>query len=57
MKIMKTKIHSRKDAIREKCKDCCCGDLKEIRDCHLKVCSLWPYRMGREVKGNEQTLE
>lgn len=34
-------------AIRAKCVDCCCGSLKEVRECHIKNCSLWPYRMGK----------
>ena len=33
-------------AIRLKCVDCCCHQLKEIRLCRIKDCSLWPYRMG-----------
>jgi len=34
-------------AIRVKCMDCCCGQAKEVRECELKNCSLWPYRMGK----------
>ncbi len=34
-------------AIRAKCLDCSCGQVKEIRECPVKNCALWPYRMGR----------
>lgn len=34
-------------AIRAKCLDCCCGQVKEIRECTLCKCTLHPYRMGR----------
>lgn len=33
-------------AIRAKCKDCCCGDNREIRECTITDCPLHPYRMG-----------
>ncbi|MHC4622135.1 MAG: hypothetical protein ACYTEQ_30730 [Planctomycetota bacterium] len=34
-------------AIRAKCLDCCCKQVKEIRECPIVDCALWPYRMGR----------
>lgn len=34
-------------AIRAKCLDCCCGQVKEIRECSIPRCSLYPYRMGK----------
>ncbi|MEC4681453.1 MAG: hypothetical protein VST67_12255 [Nitrospirota bacterium] len=34
-------------AIRAKCLDCCAGQVKEIRECPLTECALWPYRMGK----------
>ncbi len=34
-------------AIRAKCLDCTCNQPKEVRDCHITTCTLWPYRMGR----------
>jgi len=34
-------------AIRAKCLDCTCGQLKEIRFCTIINCPLYPYRMGR----------
>ena len=40
-------------AIRAKCIDCSCGSLKEVRECHMKDCSLWPYRMGKRPKNDK----
>jgi len=34
-------------AIRKKCLDCCCGSRKEIRECPVVECALYPYRFGR----------
>lgn len=33
-------------AIRQKCVDCCAGQLAEVRFCPCSTCPLWPYRMG-----------
>lgn len=38
-------------AIRAKClHDCCCGSVKEVRDCAATKCFLWPFRMGHRPK-------
>ncbi len=37
-------------AIRAACLHCCAGQAKEVRECHLDNCPLWPYRMGRNPK-------
>lgn len=34
-------------AIREKCRDCTCGQTKEIRLCPIKDCPLWLFRFGK----------
>ena len=34
-------------AIRKKCIDCCNGQYKEIKNCTVINCALYPYRMGR----------
>ena len=34
-------------AIRKKCLDCTCGQVKEIRLCPVVSCACWPYRFGR----------
>ena len=33
-------------AIRAKCLDCTCSQVKEVRSCPSYHCALWPYRMG-----------
>ncbi len=37
-------------AIRAKCIDCSCGQLKEVRECPITHCPLYPYRMGKRPK-------
>lgn len=39
----------RKQAIREKCIDCCGGFIREVKRCTAYTCPLWRWRMGREV--------
>ena len=34
-------------AIRAKCLDCSNWSVKEARECPVKTCPIWPYRMGR----------
>lgn len=41
---------TRAKAIRLKCIDCCCGNMAEVRKCPAENCSLWRYRMGKEIK-------
>lgn len=41
-------------AIRAKCLDCTCNQPKEISECCIKTCALWPYRMGKRPKGGTQ---
>lgn len=33
-------------AIREKCLECAGGVLGEVRNCPIKACALYPFRMG-----------
>ena len=40
----------RAKAIRFKCLDCCAGQAAEVRKCPAVDCPLWRFRMGREVK-------
>ena len=37
-------------AIRAKCIDCSGRDLREIRECAITKCPIWPYRMGKRPK-------
>ena len=41
---------SRSKAIRLKCIDCCGGNMAEVRKCPAENCPLWRYRMGREIR-------
>lgn len=41
---------SRSKAIRLKCLDCCADQAAEVRKCPAVNCPLWRFRMGREVK-------
>lgn len=34
-------------AIREKCLDCCCGSVIEVKLCPCESCALYPYRLGK----------
>ena len=34
-------------AIRAKCLDCTCGQTIEIRECTIKTCPLYLYRLGK----------
>ena len=34
--------------IRNKCLDCCVGQVGEVRKCVAYTCPLWPYRMGKD---------
>ena len=48
---------TRAKAIRLKCLDCSCGQLTEIRECPIKDCPLWCYRMGYEVDKNGKKIK
>ena len=50
-KLCKTPIK----AMRAKCIDCCCGSHKEIKECTVIDCALYPYRMGR--RPDQATLD
>ena len=41
---------TRQQAIRAKCLDCCCNQQVEVRECPVKSCALWRYRMGTEER-------
>ena len=44
-------------AIRQKCLDCCCGQLAEVRMCTCTTCALYGYRMGHRPKVEQFTIE
>jgi hypothetical protein len=39
-------------AIRLKCLDCSCGQLSEVKECSIKNCALYPFRMGYKLDEN-----
>lgn len=47
---------SRKQAVRNKCVDCCCGNKAEVRKCSATSCPLWPFRMGSERQSMGEDL-
>ena len=46
VKIVIPKTISYTKAIQAKCLECCCGTRKEVRDCEIYHCPLFPYRFG-----------
>ena len=49
--IIKTPIK----AIRAHCINCCGDQIKEVKYCTVKDCSLYPYRMGHRPKTGSET--
>lgn len=47
---------SRSKAIRLKCLDCCAGQSAEVRKCPAESCPLWRFRMGREIKDENDVI-
>ena len=43
-------------AIRAKCIDCSCFELKEVRKCQFKDCVLYPLRMGKGGRAVLKTI-
>ena len=44
----RARVNNRSTAIRAKCIECSCGSRKEVADCHITKCALWPFRMGKD---------
>lgn len=40
-------------AIRKKCLDCCVGQIVEVRECKVKSCPLYAYKMGKRPVDNK----
>lgn len=47
------KVRTPIKAIRAKCIDCSGGVPKEVRECPIEDCPIYPYRMGRRPKDNQ----
>lgn len=52
----KERVKNRNTAIRAKCIECSNGQQSEVRECTVKSCALWPFRMG-EDPFNKKTRE
>jgi len=37
-------------AIRAKCLECCCGHPKDVKHCEFTKCTLYHYRLGKDMK-------
>ena len=44
-------------AIRAKCLDCTCGQASEVKNCQIKKCPIWEYRMGKSGRTRTMTEE
>lgn len=42
--------------IRAHCLECSGGSRKEVRNCKINYCQLWPYRMGLRNEKNEENM-
>ena len=52
---MARKLKTPIKAIREHCIDCSGGSFKEVKECVIHKCPLYPYRMGR--RPDEATID
>lgn len=43
-------------AIRAKCIDCSAGSIKEVRECVMLDCPLYPYRLGKSPNSKPRIL-
>ena len=43
-------------AIRAKCIDCSAGSMKEVRECVMLDCALYPYRLGKSPNRKPRIL-
>lgn len=44
-------------AVIGKCRQCCCGSTKSVRECSSKTCALWPFRLGKSPKNDVNALD
>lgn len=51
---MAEKRLTRGEAIRKHCVECSGGQVKEVRNCTVKKCYLYRYRMGTEETDSEK---
>ena len=44
-------------AVKAKCLQCCCGSLKEVKNCPCTDCALYPFRLGKPPKKEVNALD
>ena len=44
-------------AIRFKCLDCSGGSPPEVANCHITLCPLWPFRLGKSRPFSQEASE
>jgi hypothetical protein len=42
------------NAIRAKCLECSGGQRKEVKECPIKTCTLWPFRLSLDLLSDEE---
>jgi len=52
----------RAKSVKQYCKEqCCAGDLQSWKECPMKGCFLWKFRLGKEIstsdKSNHKTVD
>jgi len=50
-------IHNPVKAIRDHCSECSTGAVSEIRNCVVKSCSLYPFRLGKNPYRSQNLSE
>lgn len=43
-------------AIREKCLECSCGSIAEVKECSITKCALYPFRLGKNPYRTKREL-
>lgn len=44
-------------AVRANCMDCCGGSRREVHNCKITKCKLWPYRRGESTQKEDDTVQ
>ena len=44
-------------AVIAKCRICSCGSIKAVKECPVKTCPLWHFRLGKAPKVDVNALE
>ena len=55
--VEETRSLSAGKAIRFKCLDCSGGSHADVTNCHITLCPLWPFRMGKSRPFSQEASE